>query len=203
MTRLVLIRHADHGLLGRRLVGRQPGVGLSPEGERQAEALAERLAPAPVRALYCSPLQRAQATAGPLADRLGLEARIADELNEVDFGAWSDRSFAELAGLDERRRFNAFRSRTRAPGGESISDVLARVLDLVDRLCSEHGEQMIALVSHGDVIKIAIAHYLGVHPDLFQRIEISPASFSIVRIGLYGPEVLLVNGGSESRLLER
>ena len=80
--------------------------------------------------------------------------------------------------------------------------MLGRVLELAQRLCSEHRDQTVALVSHGDVIKIAIAHYLGVHPDLFQRIEISPASVSIVRIRPYGPEVLLVNGGWESRLLQ-
>ena len=202
MTRLVFVRHADHGLLGRRLVGRTSGVRLSPEGERQAEVLAERLAVAPIRALYCSPLERAVATARPLAGRLGLEARIADELNEVDFGDWSDRNFSDLDGLAEWRRFNSFRSGVRAPDGEAISDVLSRVLDLVHRLCSNHGEQMVALVSHGDVIKVAVAHYLGVHPDLFRRIEISPASFSIVEIRPYGPEVLLVNGGQETRLLE-
>jgi broad specificity phosphatase PhoE len=202
LTRLVFVRHADHGLLGRRLVGRTSGVRLSPDGERDAEALAERLAVAPIRALYCSPLERARATARPLAARLGLDARVADELNEVDFGDWSDRSFSDLDEGAEWRRYNSFRSGVRAPGGESISDVLSRVLDLVHRLCSDHGEQMVALVSHGDVIKTTLAYYLGVPLDLFQRIEISPASISIVRIGRYGPEVLLINGGVEERLLQ-
>jgi broad specificity phosphatase PhoE len=201
LTKLVLIRHAAHELLGRRIVGRSPGVRLSVDGERQADALAERLAAAPIRALYCSPLERARATARPIAARLGLEAQIADELNEVGFGAWTDRSFAELEALAEWHRFNAFRSGTRAPGGESIGDVLRRVLALVEQLCAEHREQTVALVSHGE-IKSALAHWLGVHPDLFQRIEISPASISIVQIRPYGPQVLLVNGVRESRLLE-
>jgi broad specificity phosphatase PhoE len=201
LTKLVFIRHATHELLGRRIVGRTPGVRLSADGERQAEALAGRLASSGISALYCSPLERALATARPLADRLDLDLLVADELNEIDFGDWSDRDLGDLDRLGEWQRFNAFRSGTRAPGGESSSEVLSRVLALTERLCSEHGPQTVALVSHGDVIKIAIAHFLGVHLDLFQRIEISPASISVVDVRPYGPLVLLVNGSCVARLL--
>jgi broad specificity phosphatase PhoE len=79
--------------------------------------------------------------------------------------------------------------------------VLSRVLALTERLSSEHGPQTVALVSHGDVIKIAIAHFLGVHLDLVQRIEIGPASISVVDVRPYGPLVLLVNGSCVARLL--
>jgi broad specificity phosphatase PhoE len=75
------------------------------------------------------------------------------------------------------------------------------MLRLIERLCSLHPDQTVALVSHGDVIKAALTHYLGVSLDLSQRIEISPASVSIVRIAPYGPEVLLINGFVEDRLL--
>jgi probable phosphoglycerate mutase len=134
-------------------------------GSGRAEALAERLAGSPIRALYSSPLERARATAAALAGRLRLEVQIADELNEIDY-------------------------------------VQGRMLRLVERLCSAHPEGTVALVSHGDVIKATLAHYLGVSLDLFQRIEISPASLSIVRIGRYGPEVLLLNSGVEELLLQ-
>jgi broad specificity phosphatase PhoE len=80
-------------------------------------------------------------------------------------------------------------------------DVQSRMLRLIERLCSLHPDQTVALISHGDVIKAALAHYLGVSLDLSQRIEISPASVSIVRIARYGPEVLLVNGFVEDSLL--
>jgi probable phosphomutase (TIGR03848 family) len=202
MTTFALIRHASHGLVGRAIVGRARGVPLSPEGLRQAEALAERLAASSIQALYSSPLERARATAAPLAARLGLEVQIADELDEIDYGAWTNRSLAELHDLEEWRRFNVFRSGTRIPGGENMVEVQGRMLRLVERLCSAHPDGTIALISHGDVIKATLAYYLGAPLDLFQRIEISPASVSIVRTERYRPEVLLINGGVEERLLQ-
>ena len=202
MTTFVLIRHASHGLVGRTIVGRAPAVRLSPEGLLQAEALAERLHASPIRALYSSPLERARATAAPIAARLRLEVQIADELNEIDYGAWTNQTLAELHDLEEWRWFNVFRSGSRVPGGETMVEVQGRMLRLVERLCSAHPEGTVALISHGDVIKATLAHYLGVSLDLFHRIEISPASISVVRIERYAPEVLLINGGVEDRLLQ-
>jgi probable phosphomutase (TIGR03848 family) len=201
MTTFALIRHASHALLGQRIVGRLPGVQLGPDGVREAGALSGRLEGWPVQALYSSPLERARATAAPIADRLGLEAQIADELNEIDYGEWTNRTLAELGELPEWRRFNDFRSGSRIPGGESMIDVQARILRLIERLCSVHPEQTLALVSHGDVIKATLAYYLGVPLDLFQRIELSPASLSVLRVEPHGPEVLLINGLVEDRLL--
>jgi broad specificity phosphatase PhoE len=189
MTTFALIRHAAHALVGRTIVGRTPGVQLSPEGQGQADALADWIAPGSIEALYSSPLERALATAARLAARLQLEVQIADELNEIDFAAWTNRTLAELHDLEHWRRFNIFRSGIRVPGGEAMVDVQGRMLRLVERLCRVHPDQTVALISHGDVIKAAVAHYLGVPLDLFSRIQISPASVSIVRMGRYGPEV--------------
>jgi probable phosphomutase (TIGR03848 family) len=202
MTTFVLIRHARHALVGRTIVGRAPGVRLSAEGLREAQALAERFETGSIQALYSSPLERARATAAPIAARLRLEVEIADELNEIDYGAWTNRTLADLHDLDEWRRFNIFRSGSRIPGGETMVEVQGRMLRLVERLAAAHPEQTVALVSHGDLIKAALAHHLGVSLDLFQRIEISPASLSVVRIERYGPQVLLINGGAEDRLLQ-
>ena len=202
MTTFALIRHASHALLGHTIVGRMPGVELSASGIREAEALARRIEGSPIRALYSSPLERARATAAALATRLRLEMQIADELNEIDYGAWTNRTLADLHDREAWRRFNLFRSGSRIPDGETMLEVQGRMLRLLERLCSAHPEETVALVSHGDVIKAALAHCLGVPLDLFQRIEITPASLSIVRMERYGPEVLLINGGSENRLLQ-
>lgn len=202
MVTLVMIRHAAHDLLGRTLVGRAPEVPLSAAGACEAEALAQRLASSAVRALYSSPRERARDTAAPIAARLGVDVEIAPELDEIEVGDWTNRSFAELDELEPWRRFNLFRSGTCCPNGESMLDVQARFVRLVERLSARHAEDRVALVSHGDVIRAALAHYLGIHLDLFQRLEIGPASVSIVRVGPYAPEVLLVNGGAESRLLQ-
>jgi probable phosphoglycerate mutase len=171
---LALIRHAAHGLVGHTIVGRAPGVRLSPAGVRQAQALAERFAGGALAALYTSPLERATETAAAIGAQLGLEARVAEELNEIDFGAWTGRTVAELDQIEAWRQFNHFRSSARIPDGETMVEVQARFLRLVERLTAAHPGRTVALVSHGDVIKAALAHYLGVHLDLFQRIEIAP-----------------------------
>jgi probable phosphomutase (TIGR03848 family) len=194
MTTFVLIRHASHDLLGHTLVGRAPGVGLSAQGVRDAGELAQSLEAAPIRAVYSSPLERARETAAIVAARLQLQVGIAEELNEIDFGDWTNRTLGDLHALAEWRWFNAFRSTARIPNGEAMTDVQSRMLRLIERLGAIHADQMVALVSHGDVIKATLAHYLGVPLDLFQRIEVSPASVSIVRVERYGPQVLLVNG---------
>jgi probable phosphomutase (TIGR03848 family) len=200
MTTLALIRHAAHDLVGHTIVGRASGVRLSLEGVRQAEALAGCLGQSAISTLYSSPLERALETAAPIAARLGLGVVVAEELNEIDFGAWTGRSVAELNKIEAWRQFNLFRSSARIAEGETMAEVQARFLRLVERLCAVHAGQTVALVSHGDVIKAALAHYLGVHLDLFQRIEISPASLSLVRLSPYGPQVLLVNGFAAERL---
>lgn len=202
MTTLFLIRHAEHALLDHAIVGRAAGVQLSPEGIRQAEALAERLEGSSIRALYSSPLERARATAAAIAAIVGLEVQTVEELNEIDFGEWTDRTLVDLHELEEWRRFNAFRSGSRIPGGETIIEVQARMLRLIERLCTLHPIETVALVGHGDPIKAALAYYLGVPLDLAQRIEISPASVSIVRLERYGPQVLLLNGLVEKELLQ-
>jgi broad specificity phosphatase PhoE len=201
MTIFALIRHAEHALVGHTIVGRAPGVPLSPGGSRQAERLAARLESSSIRALYSSPLERARETAAAIAGRLRLEVAVAKELDEIEFGAWTNRTLAELRDLEEWRRFNFFRSGSAIPNGETMVEVQSRMLRLLERLRGTHPDRVVALVSHGDVIKATLAHYLGVPLDLLHRIEISPASVSIVRVEPFGAEVLLVNGFVEDGLL--
>lgn len=193
MTTFYLIRHGDTPAVGHFVAGRAPGVRLNDRGRRQVEELAERLAGEPIRAVYSSPLERTRETAGPLAKRLGFEVRLADELIELDFGEWTGKSFAELDPLPEWRRYNAYRGGTRIPGGELMLEVQVRVAGFVQRLCAEHPGEAVALVSHGDVIRAALLHYLGMPLDFYHRIEISPASVSVVVLGDYGPQVLSLN----------
>ena len=73
----------------------------------------------------------------------------------------------------------------------------ARIVCFMQQLRDTHPGEYVAIVSHSDVLKSAIAYYLGVHLDMFQRIEISPASVSVVAIADYGPWVLCVNNTNE------
>lgn len=193
MTTFLLIRHATHGVVGETLTGRAPTVHLSAEGRAQAEALATRLEPLPIRALYSSPLARTRETAEILGERLGTAARFDEALAEVDFGAWVGRSFEELADDPQWQQWNTLRSCTPAPGGEWMLGAQLRIVTTLGAIRAQHPGELVAVVSHGDLIRAALAHFLGVPLDLFLRIEIDCASVSVVTWEPRGPRVLCVN----------
>ena len=199
MTNFLLIRHAAHDYLGRAIAGRQAGVHLNDFGRQQADELARRLSELPIEAIYSSPLERALETADPVGRRLGLPIETAEEFTEVDFGEWTNCTFAELESDPLWRSFNSFRSCTAAPGGELMSDVQSRMLHKMFELRPKH--QFVALFGHGDPIRATIAHLLGVHLDMFQRIEIDPASISLVELGDDWLKVRLLNAGAEGEPL--
>ena len=89
MTTFLLIRHGHTDWIGKALAGHTPGVGLSKDGQRQAERLAERLRAFPVRAIYSSPLQRTLETAEPISRKFQLQVEPRLGLIEVDFGDWT------------------------------------------------------------------------------------------------------------------
>jgi probable phosphoglycerate mutase len=192
-TTFLFIRHGHHELLGKRFVARSPGVNLSERGRQQAQELARRLESAGIGAIYSSPMERARQTAAPLAEALGLDVRIAEELNEIDIGDWTNLTMEEIGREPGWRDWNAFRSCTLPPGGELMLEAQRRVVRLLWDLRRRHDGQTVALFSHGDIIRGAMAHFLGVHLDLFLRIEIDPASVSAVEVGDWGPRVLRMN----------
>lgn len=193
MTICLLIRHATTDHVGRVLGGWTPGVHLNALGIEQADALAARLAPLPLAAVYASPLERAQETAARVAARRHIAVQVAAEAGEVRFGAWTGRSFAELAGDEAWQRWNHLRSMARAPDGETALEVQARIVALLERLRIAHPDACVAVVSHADVIKLALAHVLGVPIDGTRRIEISPASVSTLALDAGDVRVLGVN----------
>ena len=195
MTVFYLIRHATHSLNDDIIAGRAPQVLLSDVGRAQATQLAERLADVPLRALYCSPLERAHETAQILGTKLDLEPQICADLNELNFGEWTGKTLDELREFEQWRDFNRFRSGIRAPGGETMLEAQARIVGALEQLRARHRDECVALVSHGDVIKAAVAYFLGVPLDLFGRIEIARAAVSVIAIADYGPQVWCVNSG--------
>ncbi|MET7247380.1 histidine phosphatase family protein [Methylobacterium sp. EM32] len=192
-TTFFLVRHAAHDRLGRVLCGRMPGVTLGREGRAQAEALALRLSAEGLTAVYASPLERARETAEPLAARSGLAVETLPALNEIDFGTWAGRSFEALHGDPVWTGWNQARHVTRPPGGETAVEAQARVLRGLEALRARHGEARLALVSHADVIKLVIAHALGLGADAMQRFEIGPASVSVLVLGAWGAKVESLN----------
>jgi probable phosphomutase (TIGR03848 family) len=195
MTRLLLIRHAENDWVrSGRLAGWTPDIHLNEAGQRQAEALGERLAAAKLRAVYSSPLERAVETAqAVLKHHPDLELRIEEGLGEVHFGAWTGKRLRKLARTRLWRVVQGYPSGMRFPQGESFHEMQARVVGTLERIAGEHPQSAVAIFSHSDVIKAVVAYYAGMHLDLFQRIVISPASISIIDLHRMRPFIVRLN----------
>ena len=198
---VLLVRHGKTPTTGKILPGRAPGLHLSEEGHRQAEAVAERIAAfgpgerAPA-AVYASPLERTSETARPIARRLGLRVRTDRGLLECDFGEWTGARLNALYKRPEWRQVQGTPSSFRFPGGESFLEMQARMSSAITRLVRLHRGETVVVVSHADPIKAALSSAAGTPLDLFQRLVVSPCSVSAVVYGEGGPVVLTVNSTS-------
>ena len=183
MTDLLLIRHGENDYTRKgRLAGWTPGVHLNEKGLVQAQAIARHLARAPIQAVYSSPLERALETAAPLARVRQLRVRKLEAVGEVRYGEWTGKSLKALARTRLWQTVQRFPAAMEFPDGETLRAVQSRAVDAVEALARRHRKEMVAVVSHGDVIKLLVAHYLGLPIDLFQRIAVNTGSISGVRL---------------------
>lgn len=193
-TVVLLVRHGQTPTTGKLLPGRAPGLHLSEAGQAQARAVAERLGSVPkIAAIYASPLERTRETAAPLAAKLGMKVRVDKGLLEADIGQWTGMDFKAVRKAPEWKTVHQYPSGFRFPGGESFVEMQTRIVSALERLRLAHPGETIVAVSHADTIKAAVAHALGTHLDLFQRIVISPCSVTAIAYGDGGPTVLSVN----------
>ena len=201
MGTVILVRHGRTAANARGvLAGRSAGVALDATGRRQADAMAQRLTAVPLVRVVSSPLERCRETSRAILARqqpvpdLSIERAI----TECDYGQWQGRPLSELAKEPLWERVQRNPASVVFPGGESMAAMQARAVAAIrthDReLTEQHGSAAVwAAVSHGDLIKSILADALGMHLDLFQRINVGPASVSIVRYGDGQPQVLVTN----------
>src|SRR4051812_47611433 len=193
MTTFFLVRHAAVDAIGQFLAGRMEGIHLNDDGRQQVDRLKRDLAGRRFDAVYSSPMERARETAAAF-DHCAPAIEIAPEIQEIDFGEWTGKSFAELDADERWRCFNTERAATRIPGGELMSEVQERVAGFLEKRAADHPHGRIVVVSHGDVLRAGLIHYLGMSLDHMLRIEIAPASVSVLEIHPWGPRVLCMNG---------
>jgi broad specificity phosphatase PhoE len=190
-TIFFLVRHAAHD--AKILAGRLNGIHLSEAGQAQAKCLASRLSRETVDAIYTSPRERAAETAAAIARACGCgNVTVAGALDEVDFGSWSGHSFEELESDPAWQSWNKARSLCRTPGGESMLDIQRRALSLMAMIAGE-GKRSAILVTHAEVIRAAALYYLGLPVDSWPRIEISPASITIIHANRRAAKVTRLN----------
>jgi probable phosphoglycerate mutase len=194
-TIVLLIRHAHTDAIGRTLCGRQLGITLSGIGVSQAEELGRALgASTSLHAIYSSPLERARATADTIARHQHVRTQVSEDLHEIDFGAWTGKTFEQLARDPAWHAFNRTRARAIVPGGEQPHAVQRRIVAAVARLAARHRGAAIALITHGDVVRSALLYYQSMSLDRYDAFEIAPASVSAVEVNAGGQvRVLFIN----------
>jgi broad specificity phosphatase PhoE len=132
-------------------------------------------------------------TARPIATACGLDVFRVPDLREVEYGQWTGRSIAQLVRTSLWKRVHQNPSSVRFPGGESLPEVQRRSVEALGVIGAKHAARPVAVVTHADVIRLVLAHYAGVHLDLFQRMVVSPASISVVALGDGQPRILRMN----------
>ncbi len=195
MPIFLLIRHGETDFNKKmQLPGRLPGVHLNPKGRLQAQAVADTLAKAPIKAIYSSPLERAMETAEPLATLLKVTVIPSSGLLETDCGDWQGQSVKKLRRQKIWKSVQLHPSLFRFPGGEAITDCQHRMVQVLEALRRELSEfDMVACFSHADPIKQVVAFYLGLPLDNFQRLSIDTASITALLVSENGSRLLLLN----------
>ena len=202
-TLILLVRHGQTPTTGKVLPGRASGLHLAEAGVQQAFAVAERIAEFPkIDAIYASPLERARETAAPIGKAIQQRVKINKGLLECDFGDWTGEQLGALMKKPEWSTVQRAPSSFRFPNGESFTEMQTRMVTTLDNIRTQHPGGVVVCVSHADPIKAAVAHAMGTHLDLFQRIVIGTCSVSAIAYSHHGPIVLTVNstGGSLSEL---
>jgi probable phosphomutase (TIGR03848 family) len=199
MPLVIFVRHGENDYVKKgRLAGRLQGIHLNNKGkaqaQRAAEVLCNMLAKSPPKAVYSSPLERTLETADPIARAFGLETILRDGLIETNFGEWQDKSVKQLSRLKVWKTVQNCPSIFRFPEGESFAESQHRITGEVQALVSQHDpKDSFICVSHSDPIKLAIAYFLGLPLDMFQRLVVSPASITIFQISPTGAQLITMN----------
>jgi broad specificity phosphatase PhoE len=179
---IMLVRHATCARMDEVLLGRTEDVALDQRGEGQARGLARRLQALPKFTLESSPRRRARHTAGIIAAPRDLPVRIVPQLDEIDFGCWSGRSFAALNEDPHWRRWNRHRAVSLTPAGDSIRDVQQRAVAHLQHLEAHCKDPAVVIVTHAEVIRSLVLLATGAPIDDYQQVEIAPASITMLSV---------------------
>lgn len=195
MPLLFLIRHGENDFTRKhKLAGYTPGVHLNERGQEQARALADALREVPIKAIYSSPLERAIETATPIASARGLEIQVEPRLIETNVGKWQGRSLAALRLQKAWKVVQSAPSRAQFPEGETFYECQTRIAAALDSIARKYKPQdIVACVFHADPIKLAVAHYIGLPLDHFQRLGCDTGSLTALYVSESGASLIKLN----------
>ena len=189
----LLIRHAAHVHLDKIFSGRLSGVPLSDVGRAQADRLGVAASRERLDRILCSPLDRTRQTADAVAAAHGLAAEPDDALVEIDMGDWTGRELGSFVDEPAWTAWNTERGTARIPGGETMAEAQARIVALLDRVAATDDGRTVAIVSHADMIRGAVAHALGLPLDNLLRFDVGPASVTRIVWGDWGARLMSLN----------
>ncbi|MBL8063312.1 MAG: histidine phosphatase family protein [Anaerolineales bacterium] len=196
MPLLLLIRHGENDYVKTgKMAGRIPGVHLNEKGQKQAQALGEALKDVPIKALYCSPLERAMETVAPIAESHKLTIQQEPDLMDTDIGKWQGKSWKVLRLMKVWKIVLHAPSRFRFPEGESFPECQTRIVNVLERAIKKHHkpQDVVVAVFHADPIKLAVAHFLGMPLDHFQRLSCDTGSLTALFVGESGANLIKLN----------
>jgi len=196
MPLLLLIRHGEKDFVKTgKLPGQSAGIHLNERGQKQAQALGEALKVVPIKALYASPLERAMETAEPVAQARKLQIIQEPGLRDANVGKWQGKSLKSLRLTKAWRVVQSSPSRFQFPEGESFMDLQTRIVNALEGIIRKHNKpkDIVAVVFHADPIKLAVAHFLGLPLDHFQRLSCDTGSLTAIFAGEMGASLLKLN----------
>lgn len=192
-TQLVLVRHATCARMDSVLFGRAVDSPLDQHGREQARALARTLASRADLVIEASPRRRTRQTAAAIAAAHGGHVRTSAAIDEIDFGRWSGCSFDTLQNDPEWRYWNERRSAARTPSGIAIADVRDQLLRHLHESARSHPFRCIAIVTHAEIIRTLVMHWLNIPVDDYNLVQIRPASMTTISMDGSGTRVEAVS----------
>jgi probable phosphoglycerate mutase len=196
MPLLLLIRHGENDYVKTsKLAGHLPGIHLNERGQKQAQALAEALKDVAIKAIYSSPLERAMETAAPIAQAHKLEIIPEADLMDTNVGSWQGKSLKVLRRMNAWKIVQSAPSRFRFPEGESFVESQTRYVSALERIIKKYNkpQDIVAVVFHADPIKLAIAYFLGMPLDHFQRLSCDTGSLAALYVSESGANLIKLN----------
>lgn len=195
MPLILLIRHGENEYVKTgKMAGRTPGIHLNERGIQQAAELATALKNVPLKAIYSSPLERAVETAEPIAEGRTLAIQLRPDLMETNIGKWQGRSLKQLRRLKKWKIVQHAPSRFAFPEGESFLQNQMRIVSALDEIAASHKpKDIVAVVFHADPIKLAVAYYLGMPLDHFQRLACDTGSVTMLYLSELGAHLIKLN----------
>jgi probable phosphoglycerate mutase len=196
MSLLLLIRHGENDYVKTgKMAGRIPGVHLNEKGQKQAQALSDALKDVPLKAVFASPLERAMETAQPIAESHKLTIMQEPDLMDTHVGRWQGRSWKSLRLTKAWKIVQHAPSRFRFPDGESFPETQLRIVNVLESILQKYNKpkDVIAVVFHADPIKLAVAHFLGMPLDHFQRLGCDTGSLTALHTSQTGAFLIKLN----------